>query len=111
MIANTSSSSQYNKNICQFIQFIQQNDLKALKKMMKGKLGKNLKLVQSGILIAFQNGNCEALKILMNSSLPDLFDDEVNLLHCVVLTSKVEFLRILISDERVDINRIIGDNF
>ena len=109
MIANTSSSSQYNKNICQFIQFIQQNDLKALKKMMKSKLGKNLKLVQSGILIAFQNGNCDALKILMNSSLPDLFDDEVNLLHCVVLTSKIEFLRILISDKRVDINRVVGN--
>ena len=109
MIANTSSSSQYKNNIFQFIQFIQQNDLKALKKMMKSKLGKNLKLVQSGILIAFQNGNCDALKILMNSSLPDLFDDEVNLLHCVVLTSKIEFLRILISDKRVDINRVVGN--
>ena len=109
MITNTLSSSQYNKKLCQFIQFIQQNDLKALKKMMKSKLGKNLKLVQSGILIAFQNGNCEALKILITSPLPDLFDDDVNLLHCVVLTSKVEFLRILMSDKRVDINRVVGD--
>ena len=109
MIANTLSSGQYNKKLCQFIQFIQQNDLKALKKMMKSKVGKNLKLVQSGILIAFQNGNCEALKILITSPLPDLFDDDVNLLHCVVLTSKVEFLRILMSDKRVDINRVVGD--
>jgi len=77
--------------------------------MMKSKLANNLKLVQSGILIAFQNGNCEALKILMNSPLTDLFEDEVNLLHCVVLTSKVEFLKILISDRRVDINRTVGE--
>ena len=109
MIANTFSSGQNNKKLCQFIQCIQQNDLKALKKMVKSKLGNNLKLVQSGILIAFQNGNSEGLKSLMNSPLEDLFDDEVNLLHCVVLTSKVEFLRILMSDKRVDINRVVGE--
>ena len=57
MIANTLSYGQNNKKLCQFIQCIQQNDLKALKKMVKSKLGNNLKLVQSGILIAFQNGN------------------------------------------------------
>jgi hypothetical protein len=110
MITNPLSTSLYKNKLCQFIQLIQQNDLKALKKAMKTKIGKNLKLVQSGILIAFQDGNCEALKILISSPLPDLFEDEINLLHCVVLTSKVEFLRILLSDKRIDINRLVGDS-
>ena len=110
MITNPLSTRLYNNKLCRFIQIIQQNDLKALKKIMKTKIGKNLKLVQSGILIAFQDGNCEALKILISSPLPDLFEDEINLLHCVVLTSKVEFLRILLADKRIDINRLVGDS-
>lgn len=110
MITNPLNTRQYNNKLCRFIQLIQQNDLKALKKIMKTKIGNNLKLVQSGILIAFQDGNCEALKILISSPLPNLFEDEINLLHCVVLTSKVEFLRILLADKRIDINRLVGDS-
>ena len=105
-----SNDKYYDNKLNNFVESIRQNDMKALKKSMKSKLGKNVKLVQTGILIAFKYGNCEALRILLTSPLLNLCDDDQPLLHCVVLTSDVKVLQVLLADARFDVNRVVGDS-
>jgi len=88
------------------------NMMKSLKKLMKTEHGKNSKLVQEGINKAIREKNCDALKILLTSPLPAFsgegcyYTSRTLFLHNAISCTSIEVLKILLADDRFDVNKV-----
>jgi len=91
---------------------IENRDLKGIKRLMKTKHAKNLKLILKGIKAAIDDGNHDALKILLTSPLSTFQPSEgkkVHLLHSAINCSHVhvEIFKVLLADHRFDVNQLV----
>ena len=104
----TNCTKHTSTELCNFEMLIYQNNLNAIKKVMKSKSGKNVNLIKNGIISAIENGNYKALRVLLTSPLSNLFEDDKPLIICAVEYSEVDVPKLLLADNRFDVN--LGDS-
>jgi len=88
---------------------IENRDLKGIKRFMKSKHGKNLKLIQKGIMVSMGDGNDAALKLLLTSPLSSFQPSDgkkLHILHSAINCSHVEYFKVLLADHRFDVNQL-----
>ena len=61
-----------------------------------------MNLIKNGIISAIENGNYKALRVFL--TLPNLFLDDKPLIIIAVLYSELEVVKVLLADNRFDIN-------